>query len=521
MKNSSKANNNSRFGKTKRNFLWQLVYQIIVLVLGLILPRIVISVYGSEVNGLTSTIKRVITLVSLAQSGISTAVTFSLFKPVYEHDNETIARILHNVRITFRRIGAITIICGLIASAALSFVESGYIPQIYIFIACFLMCSHTACVLCFISSYNVFFTATQDKYIISIGLLIAEGVTYLLEMVVALLQLHYVLLYACCLVGFIVQFIFLSKQFDKQYKEFAIDHKIQYEKKGIPVKGIGFATANEIAHSVVAASQTVIISAVCGFAPASVFGVYSMVVSSLSLISRVFLTSFSPSYGSVFAEGNIEKTNRIFGIAQFAFMSISTLLFTAAMYLYLPFVKVYTSGVNDINYVNPLLSIEFVIYGLFYAFRIPYNVTVSVSGKFKKSGIQTSITAIVCIFLSLFLAHINYTYVLLASILFYMTNTFYQHFMLRKEIPGFNNTAFWNHLIVSALSVILMYLIYQLTNTYFTVTSFSSWILLAIIVVMVSFGIVMLFILIFDRKQAKQTYMYFKNIYRRKYKSGV
>lgn len=517
--NTKKVSDISRFGRTKRNFLWQLVYQIIVLILGLVLPRFVISVYGSEVNGLTSTIKRVITLVSLAQSGISTAVTFSLFKPVYERDNETIARILHSVRITFRRIGLITIITGLIASLALSFVESGSIPQIYIFTACFLMCAHTACVLFFISSYNVFFTATQDKYIISIGLLIAEGLTYLLEICVALLRLHYVLLYVCCLFGFIVQFIFLSKQFEKHYKEFAVTYEIQYEKKGVPIKGIGFATANEIAHSVVAASQTVIISAVCGFAPASVFGIYSMVVSSLSLISRVFLTSFSPSYGSVFAEGNIEKTNRVFGIAQFAFMSISTFLFTAATYLYLPFVKVYTSGVTDINYVNPLLSIEFVIYGLFYAFRIPYNVTVSVSGTFKKSGIQTSITAVICIILSIVLAHIDYSYVLFASILFYGVNTFYQHFMLRKEIAGFDNRYFWNHLIVSALSIGVMYMIYQLTSTVFTVTSFSSWILLAIMVVIVSFALVILFVLIFDRKQAKQTYVYFKNIYRNKYKS--
>ncbi len=516
--NMKKASDISRFGRTKRNFLWQLVYQIIVLILGLVLPRFVISVYGSEVNGLTSTIKRVITLVSLAQSGISTAVTFSLFKPVYEHDNETIARILHSVRITFRRIGLITIVTGLMASIALSFVESGSIPQVYIFIACFLMCAHTACVLCFISSYNVFFTATQDKYIISIGLLIAEGLTYLLEICVALLRLHYVLLYVCCLFGFIVQYVFLSKQFDKQYKEFAIDHKIQYEKKGAPVKGIGFATANEIAHSVVAASQTVIISAVCGFAPASVFGVYSMVVSSLSLISRVFLTSFSPSYGSVFAEGNIEKTNRIFGIAQFAFMSISTFLFTAATYLYLPFVKVYTSGVTDINYVNPLLSMEFVIYGLIYAFRIPYNVTVSVSGTFKKSGIQTSITATICIVLSLILAHIDYTYVLWASILFYLVNTFYQHFMLKKEILGFDNSSFWNHLIVSALSIGTMYMIYQLTSKYITVSSLSAWLLLAVFVVFVSLAIVILLILIFDRKKAAQTFIYFKNVYQAKYK---
>ena len=56
--------------------------QLMILVLGLIVPRIILVNYGSDTNGLTNTIVQIFTYLALLQSGISQAAKNALYKPI-------------------------------------------------------------------------------------------------------------------------------------------------------------------------------------------------------------------------------------------------------------------------------------------------------------------------------------------------------------------------------------------------------------------------------------------------------
>ena len=52
------------------------LYQIIAMLLGFITPSLMISTYGSEVNGLVSSINQLISYISLVEAGLSGAAVF-------------------------------------------------------------------------------------------------------------------------------------------------------------------------------------------------------------------------------------------------------------------------------------------------------------------------------------------------------------------------------------------------------------------------------------------------------------
>ena len=75
--------------RTKRaitNIVFSILIEILLIVMGFVAPKIVIKVYGSDVNGLTSTINHVISLLNLLQAGAVGASIFQMLKPVAHKD---------------------------------------------------------------------------------------------------------------------------------------------------------------------------------------------------------------------------------------------------------------------------------------------------------------------------------------------------------------------------------------------------------------------------------------------------
>ena len=66
---------NTRYRSLKWNSILALVYQVILIVTGLILPRCFLYFYGSEVNGLISSITQFLSFINICDLGISAVVS--------------------------------------------------------------------------------------------------------------------------------------------------------------------------------------------------------------------------------------------------------------------------------------------------------------------------------------------------------------------------------------------------------------------------------------------------------------
>ena len=78
-------------GKTTINLITSISSQIIILILGLIIPRIVLLNYGSDINGLINTIGQIFTYLALLEAGISVSARNAFYKPIKENDRQNIS----------------------------------------------------------------------------------------------------------------------------------------------------------------------------------------------------------------------------------------------------------------------------------------------------------------------------------------------------------------------------------------------------------------------------------------------
>ena len=86
--------NLNRTGKFVNNLFFATCHQVVVLAVGFIIPRFMLEYYGSEINGLITSITQFIEYFSLVEAGLSSASIFALYKPLSKDDHKGISAIV-------------------------------------------------------------------------------------------------------------------------------------------------------------------------------------------------------------------------------------------------------------------------------------------------------------------------------------------------------------------------------------------------------------------------------------------
>ena len=95
----------SKRKKVAKIFVSGVLSQIVTLLLGIIIPRLMIVSYGSEMNGLVSSVRQVFVYVSLLEAGVGTAALQAMYKPIATGDRQGISEIMAATDHYFRRTG--------------------------------------------------------------------------------------------------------------------------------------------------------------------------------------------------------------------------------------------------------------------------------------------------------------------------------------------------------------------------------------------------------------------------------
>ena len=86
------------------NTIASLFRQIAGIICGLILPRLILNNYGSDVNGLVSSITQYLNLISIFDAGMGTVIEASLYKPLSEKNIKNINQIMSSAQKFYKTI---------------------------------------------------------------------------------------------------------------------------------------------------------------------------------------------------------------------------------------------------------------------------------------------------------------------------------------------------------------------------------------------------------------------------------
>ena len=157
----------SRGKKAKLNIISVLILEVVTVVSGLVLPRLILSDFGSATNGLGNSVQQFITCVTLLRAGVGGVTRAALYKPLA---NGNIGEISGIVSATTKFMRKLTeqYTVGLLGFAVVYpfFVKENF-EWVYSFSMVLILGLSTFFDCCFGVSYQFLLQADQKRYIIS------------------------------------------------------------------------------------------------------------------------------------------------------------------------------------------------------------------------------------------------------------------------------------------------------------------------------------------------------------------
>lgn len=382
--------------KVKYNLISSFLGYVLSIIIGLILPRFFTLTYGSEVNGLIGSVNQFIVYLGLFEAGVGTALLQALYRPIAIDDKKSISSVMNAASSYYRKAGLYYLI-GLIILCI------GY-PVAFKTGIGFL---RVVGIVFFSGFVNVLNFWIQGKYVV---LLRAEGKNYItnnlntistiltgvLKIVLIRFRVDVVLiLFGSLCVNFCLM-LFVLFYVKTNYKW--LDPNIPADFNAIGQKK--YVLVHEISTLIFNNTDIIILTVFCGLKVVSVYTMYKLITTYLGNALSMLPNSVEFSLGQLYQTKKTEFNKRM-DIFESVYSTAFTTIYSVALFLFIPFMKLYTSGITDINYVDYRLAVLFVAIELLSSLRIMMLKTINFAGHFKLTTSRTITESIINLSVSL------------------------------------------------------------------------------------------------------------------------
>lgn len=480
---------------TKRNIACSIILQLATIASGFVIPKIILSLFGSSVNGLVSSINQILNYISLLEGGIGSVIMAALYKPLVEHDEKKVSGIVNATSDFFKKIGYIYIVYLVIVALIYpKAVDTGYK---YSYSVCLILVLGLNLITQYFFSiqYKLLLNADKKVYYVSIVQTIVITLNLISVIILSRLFPDILIIKLGSAIVYFLQPILFHSYVNKNYH---LDKSIPSDLNAIKHRWDGFFI--NLSAFIHGNTDIVILTFFSTLANVSVYSVYSMVVMAIRNLIVSISSAINPSYGHIYALGDHKKSNLAYDKFEFGINFITTVLFTITMILITPFVLVYTAGINDANYNQKIFGIILCIAEMIYCYREPSNSAIYTASKFKEVSKYAVIEAASNIIISIALVNkygiigvavgtmISMLYRSVMNIIYLKDNVLNRR--ISKTIRG------W---IINFFGVSIPLIICNKIFT-LTCTSYIQWILLAIKVSLIVIIFNVILNIIFNKK---------------------
>ena len=369
--------------KIKNNVISSLVYQVVLITLSFLLPRLYLENFGSEVNGVLSTIKQIFTYMCLLEAGVGLATTQALYKRIGEKDYESASSVLSATNSYYRRTGIIYLVIVLIIAVVYSFalptpIDSGVLFFIIILNALPALFSY------FVQAkYRILMEVDGRKYVLNNAETILQLASNAGKILVLLLTDSLILIQLVYCIIALVQLLFLYFYAKRQYKWLDLGSKPDFD----AISQKNSVLVHQLSGMVFNNTDVILISALCDFKAVSIYAIYNIFFSQVQNFITSVVSSFTFALGQMF-HSDREKFDKMFNMYETLYIMSTGIIYTLMAVFLLPLIQIYTKGINDADYSNSLLTVLFVVMNLISNAKLPSNGVVEYSGDFEKTRIH-------------------------------------------------------------------------------------------------------------------------------------
>lgn len=495
----------SRQKNSMNNLFWGIVGNVITSLVAIIIPRLFIVNYGSEINGLLSSIRQVYVYLALLEVGIGDASVVALYGPIGKQNYKEANGILAATHFYYRKIGIIY---------ALSVIAVGAIYPLFLdttvpFYVCFwvIVLQGSGSVISYLvqGKYNMLLRVDNKNYITTNLSTITSVLTDCTRIFLLLHGKSIIAIQTTYLVFNLMKMLYVSWYMKKNYSW--IDLKVTPNFKAIAKKNAVFV--HQISSLVFSHTDVLILTFVCGLKTVSIYSMYATIYAMVNNIITITGNSVQSALGQIF---NLDKKHyiKLQDTFETYYLTLVFSLFAIASIFILPFMKLYTKGA-DINYIDWRLPVLFGLYQLLSYGRTSSNYIISFAGAFKETQWRAWLETIINLTVSLVCVFKFGIYgVLFGTIaaLFYRANDIiiFANKKILNRSPWITYRKWIENMIIFILVVGFFIKIPLKLESYSMLIINAIWV--SIVVIVIFFGIVS----IIEKESRGIAYTYIKNI---------
>lgn len=499
---------------TLKNVIMSLAYEIMLILFGLIVPRLIIETYGSEVNGLTSTITHILSILNLLQAGAVGASIFRMYKPVADKDYLEVSKIIDSSKRYFSKIGVIFLVLVLIVTPFMSVGTESELGVWEKALAFVILGLNGAFYFFFTSWFDILFSSHQKRFVLSIAGIVDRVIYYGLLFVIIFLKLHFIWMYVAVLIGTCAKIAYLYIIYRKEFKPLLV--KVAPD-PSFKIQNKGYLLCNQIAAQAVDGMPTVMITSIAGLASASVYAVYNLVQNMIKMVVRTIQLSVSEVFGNLVVSAGDERVRRVYELMEFVFFLVAVILCCCAGFLFMPFIYLYTDCNSlDVTYMYPILAVIIVAYDVMYCMYMPTYTLTNVYGLFRETYLQAIISAVIAIAGALVGGLIYWPLVMLGPVFYYLSSLVFRLIVAKRKVPWLRMSSFIRRIVMVVLSVTLSITLSTAIYNNGYLASWWQWIFHGVLCGLTVMGIVGVYSLVFERAAVKGVFRYAKQLIMRK-----
>ncbi|MCR5702190.1 MAG: oligosaccharide flippase family protein [Lachnospiraceae bacterium] len=387
-----------------RGTITGIIAKVTQLLFPFIIRTIFIKTLGIEYLGLNSLFSSILQVLNLAELGVSSALVFSMYKPIADDDRDKICELMNLYRFYYRIIGTIILSFGILLIPFIPHLIKGDVPpDINIYIIYLMNLIATVLSYWLFAYRSALFSAHQRLDITNIFSFIISIFTNTIQIICLLLYKNYYLYLVINILSQIVLNLCVAIASKKVYPMYVPVGKIpKNEQKAINAKVRDLFTA-KIGVVVNTSADALVISSFLGLKIGAIYHNYYYIVTSVMAFFDIFFAACTAGIGNSIVL-NERRTNRnlLYNLNHILFFALN-ICCSCLVCLYQPFMKMWVGN-------KYTLSFDYVILFAVYLFveegpRTMLNFK-DASGIWKEDRFRPLITAITNLILNLIL--VNY-----------------------------------------------------------------------------------------------------------------
>lgn len=309
-----------RIQQAKKNIAFGFVSNFVILFMNFLQRTIFILILGQTLTGVNSLFSGILSMLSMAELGIGSALNYSLYKPVANKDYEKIKSYMLFYKKAYRVIAAVITIIGLALTPFLKYLVKNpgdnTIQELTVYYLIFLFNT--------VSTYFVAYkyslvNAEQRNYIQTNITTITKIVTVVVQIVVLLVTRNFLIYLLAQAAVELLQKIFVSRYLNRLYPYLCEKkvQKLEKEETAVIITKTKALMCHKIGDVARLQTDSIIISSFIDVGVNGIVDNYNYVITYVANFVNIIFNSVLSGFGNLVATESKEKQYEVFKVYRF------------------------------------------------------------------------------------------------------------------------------------------------------------------------------------------------------------